>query len=182
MSNVSELKIAVTYRKFLKTKEIGFDDYDNYSNIMNRYISKTIWVIALNFLIIVAAGHGIACLGLIEIFWMRFFYGINTEDFSFSPFVSYDKSIGMAAMLSLTGQIFLILSLFLKRRKMHLLSQVIGLSLLWVGFFYLTHELFIDQLALFSFTTGLPFLILSILLLVNIIRTNRAKPIESDPA
>jgi hypothetical protein len=132
--------------------------------------SITIWILIINLLIIVVAGHGIACLGLIEIFWLPQFYGFSTNDFSLSLAISYDKSLGIAAMFSIFGQIMLILTLIIKRQSSVFLTQIVGLLLLWIGFFYLTHHLFSETGSQIGFVTGIPFLIASILLFYGIVK------------
>lgn len=49
-------------------------------------------------------------------------------------------------------------------------TKVFGLIFLWLSFFYLTHNIFNDDLSQIGFTTGLPFLIVSILLAYKILR------------
>lgn len=136
-----------------------------------------ITTIIFNFFIIIFAGHGIGFMGLLEIAWMRFSYGIGTEDFSVSLKDSYDKTLGFSAMLSLIGQLILILSLFIKRK----ILVIIGISILWIGFIYLIHDLFseIDYIgtspSLYSLLFGIPFLIISIFLATRIFGKNPFK-------
>jgi len=118
-----------------------------------------------NALIVVGAGHGIGFLGLIEIAWLPQRYFIGTEDFSLSVASSYDKTLGLVALLSLAGQILLLTTLLIKRQQTTLIITIAGLLLLWTGFFYLTHHLFIDTASLIGFVTSLPFLTFSGLLL-----------------
>ena len=134
----------------------------------------TIWTIVLNFFIPIAAGHGIAFLGLIEIFWIPNFYDIATEDFSFSPASGYDKTLGFVAILSLTGQLVLIVSFFTKSH-LKVWFHFFGLSLLWMAFFYLAFNIFEDSASQFSFITGLPFFIVSLILAIKIIRNQHIK-------
>jgi hypothetical protein len=129
-----------------------------------------IWTLVLNLLIIIAAGHGGAFLGLLEIFWLPNFYGIGTEDFSFSLTSSYEKTLRFVALLSLVGQIFLIASLIFKEQAKTGWALLFGLLFLWTGFFYLIHDMFFDPTALFGFVTGLPFLIISLILAYKIIK------------
>lgn len=133
-----------------------------------RYL--TIFTVLFNFLIVIAAGHGIVFIGLLEIFWLPQFYSIGTDDFSLSFTSPYDKVTGAAAFLSLVGQIFLIFSLLVKGRKTILVARITGLIILWTGFFYLTRLLFVDTAALFSWVTGLPFLICSVVLFYKAVK------------
>ena len=123
-----------------------------------------------NALIVVGAGHGIGFLGLIEIAWLPQHYFIGTEDFSLSLASSYDKTLVIAALLSLLGQLLLLTTLLIKRPQTMFLIKIAGLLLLWTGFFYLTHHLFVDTASLIGFVTGLPFLVFSGLLLYRTFR------------
>ena len=124
----------------------------------------TIWTISLNFLIIIGAGHGIACLGLLEIVGLFHKFNIGTENFSFSLTASYDKSLSIAALFAFIGHILLIVSMTSRNYKIIFWTKAVGLIILWLSFYYLTHNLFEDDLSQISFTTGLPFLIVSIIL------------------
>jgi hypothetical protein len=134
---------------------------------METFKKNTIWTIILNMLIVIAAGHGIAFLGLIEIFWFPS-YNVGSEDFSFSLESTYDKILGFVALLSLTGQLVLVISLFLKEQNRRFWTQILGLVILWIGFFYLSHNLFDDFGSMLGFCSGLPFLISSINFFVKI--------------
>jgi len=123
-----------------------------------------------NAFIVVGAGHGIGFLGLIEIAWLPQLYWIGTEDFSLSPASSYDKTLGLVALLCLAGQLLLLSTLLIKRRQIAQIFTIVSLLLLWTGIFYLTHHLFIDSASLIGFVTGLPFLIFSGLLLYKTFR------------
>ena len=142
---------------------------------MTNFKKLTIWTIILNLFIVVAAGHGIGCLGLIEIFWFPQFYGIGTEDFSFSLASSFDKTIGLVALLSLIGQVLLVSTLFVKGHLQIFWTQVLGLFLLWTGFFYLAHSFFTDNISQISVVTGLPFLIVSFALAYKTVRQKMHK-------
>lgn len=140
---------------------------------MTQFKSLTTWTLVSNCLIIVGAGHGIGCLGLIEILWATEFYGIGTEDFSLSLMVSYDKSLGAVAIFSLVGQLLLIFSLLVKTNNKIFLIQQIGLVFLWIGFFYLLHHVFDDTASQIGFVTGIPFLLFSGFLFYKIRRQKR---------
>jgi general stress protein CsbA len=136
---------------------------------METFKKNAIWMIIFSLFIIIAAGHGIAFLGLIEIFGILSFNS-GSEDFAISMSLesSYDKILGFVALLSLTGQLVLVISLFLKEQTRRFWIQILGLVILWIGFFYLTHNLFDDFGSMLGFCSGLPFLISSINFFVKI--------------
>src|SRR6478672_8095301 len=105
-----------------------------------KLINRTV---VSNALIIVGAGHGIGFLGLIEVGWLPQLYWIGTEDFSLSPASSYDKTLGLVALLCLAGQLLLLSTLLIKRPQIAQIFIIVSLLLLWTGIFYLTHHLFV---------------------------------------
>jgi hypothetical protein len=138
---------------------------------MNENFKRlTIWTIVLSFLIIIAAGHGIACVGLLEIIGLLHKFNVGTEDFSLSFTASYDKSLSATALFALFGQILLIISIASKSYKIMFWTKVFGLIFSWLSFFYLTHNILGDDLSQIGFMTGLPFVIVSILLAYKILR------------
>ena len=130
----------------------------------------TIWTIILNFFIVIGAGHGIAPIGLFEI--AALFHGFEVMDglFSLSLTNSYDKSIAAAALFSLIGQSLLVISIFSNKYQRIVWLKNAGLAFLWIGFYYLTHNLFSDNISVFSFAFGIPFLIISGVLFYRIIQ------------
>ncbi len=152
------------------------------SNIMKKFRSLTIWTVVLNFFILIGAGHGLASVGLIEVWGIFNKFEFNAEYFSFSLTASYEDSFGPAAILSLTGQIFLLLPLFLKKNSAFW-TRMVGLFFLWVGFYYLTHNFFDSAdggLSQLSFYTGIPFLVVSIRLAYRTLRRGLEKKSSGD--
>ena len=137
---------------------------------MTIFTRLTIWTIVLSFFIIIGAGHGIACVGLLEIVGLLHKFNIGTEDFSLSPTASYDKSLPAVGLFALVGHTFLIISILSKRSKSILWIKITGLIFLWTSFYYLTHNSFNDSLSQIGFVTGLPFFIVSITLAFKITR------------
>ena len=137
---------------------------------MTNFKPLTIWTIVLSFLIIIGAGHGIACVGLLEIIGLFHKFNIGTEDFSFSLTASYDKSLSVVALYALVGHILLIISILTKNNKHLFWTQIIGLIFLWTSFYYLTHNIFNDELSQIGFFTGLPFFIVSVILAFKVVR------------
>jgi hypothetical protein len=140
---------------------------------MTNFKGLTIWTIVLSFFIIIGAGHGIGCIGLIEIAAIVSPFtksNIWTDKFSLSLTADYDNSLLASALFTLIGHILLIVSLLVKNVKIRFWTKVSGLLSLWLSFYYLTHNLLHDGLSQFSFVTGLPFLIGSLLLAYGIVR------------
>ena len=115
-----------------------------------------------------AAGHGIAGVGHLEIAGLCTTLNIGTEDFSLSLIEPYDKSLSSAALFALVGHLFLIISILTKNIKKIFWTKIIGLIFLWASFYYLTHNIFNDDLSQIGFVTGLPFLIVSIMLVIKV--------------
>lgn len=144
-------------------------------NNMTSLKSLTIWIIVLNFFIIIGAGHGIGCIGIIEILSL---IGTLTgqifdkEDISFSLTSTYDKSLLVVGLFSLIGQLLLIISLITKKPDKKVWTKIGGLIFLLIGFYYLTHNYFNDDLSKIGFFTGLPFLICSLVMLFKLVGKN----------
>ena len=102
-----------------------------------------IWMICLNFFIIIGAGHGIGSPGLIDMFAV-------TQTLSGRIFGNENVSLVVASLFSFIGQVLLVLSLVVKPR------QKKPWMLLWIGFYYPTHDVSDpgSQIGLF---TGVPF-------------------------
>jgi hypothetical protein len=145
---------------------------------MTSLKSPTICTVVLNFFILVGAGHGLACLGLMELAGLFHRFEIGTEDFSLSLSANYDRSLGPAALICLIGQILLLFSLALKMNGAIFWTRIVGLVFLWVGFYYLTNNFFdvTDNTgSQLGFFTGVPFLIISIRLAYKTIKQNAVK-------
>jgi hypothetical protein len=134
--------------------------------------AQTIWIIVLSFFIIIGAGHGIACIGLFEIFGLQYLFGIISGEQSLLPTASYEASLGAAGLFALIGHIILTISFFIKENK-RLRLTIIGIIFLWTSFYYLAHNLFDDPVSLLSFLFGLPFLICSLILFYRLIKQQK---------
>jgi hypothetical protein len=114
--------------------------------------------VILNLCVLIAAGHGVGPFGMIEV--MMFIKPKLVTD-SFSGLLAspgYDQSAFASVAIAFAGQLMVILSLI----KGHHQMLMTGIAVLWLSFILLTHTLFKDSLAMFSFCTGLPFLSLSL--------------------
>ena len=103
----------------------------------------------------------------------------DSDHFSLSLFAPYDKSLGAVGLFSFLGQTLLVLSLFNKRQN-NFWIKLFGLFLLWLGFYYLTHNFFHDDLSRTGFFVGIPFLISSGLLTYKMIYKINYGANESD--
>ena len=122
------------------------------------------------FFIIIGAGHGIGCVGLLEIVGLVHKFNIGTEYFSLSLTASYNKSLSAAALFAFVGHIFLIISIGKRNYKQLFWTKIIGLLFLWTSFYYLTRNIFNDDLSKIGCVTGLPFLIVSIILATKMVK------------
>lgn len=132
----------------------------------------TIWTIVLNFFILVGVGHGLVCVGLLDMLWIvATLTGrhINQNLFSFSLTGSYEQSLGAAALLSFLGQVILLISFTIKEPG-KIRIKLLGISLLWVGYYYLIHNCLEDSASQLSLFSGIPFLISSGLLTYRMIK------------
>ncbi len=103
-------------------------------SILNKIVLATI---VCNLLILVGMGHGIAPLGLIEVF---LFSSLMEGDLHLSLMGTYDSRAEACAGLSLIGQIVLFISMFTTRNpKLYLV--IAGLSILLFAFLVLTFGL-----------------------------------------
>jgi len=132
----------------------------------------TIAVIVLDLLIPFAAGHGMGFLGMIEMPFVSFF---TNDSLSLSPSADYEHSLFGAALFSLTGQLFLLVSIWIKKPVAVFRVKIIGLIFLCVGYFYLVHNIFSEDgsLSAFSGFFGLGFFVCSIILIYKMVRERR---------
>jgi hypothetical protein len=135
---------------------------------MKTFRTLTIWVAILYFVIIIGAGHGVACIGLLEIFMLPHFFDIG--NFTFSLTVSYEESIGASMLFAFIGHLLLVASILIKVWIKKFWLKITGLIFLWISFYYLVHNVFTDELCQISFFSGLPFLVCSLILLYRLLK------------
>jgi hypothetical protein len=125
--------------------------------MINPYRKLTIGILISSLCILVGAGHGVFPIGILEV--MIPFH--HNYPLSFALERNYEHNFAASAIFLFVGQVLL----FFTTVKRQILGRLFALFVLWVGFFYLVHGIFIgDGLAWFSFCTGLPFLIMSVVL------------------
>jgi hypothetical protein len=137
---------------------------------MKTFKTLTIWLAILYALIIIGAGHGVACMGLLEIFLLPHFFDISSGNFTFSLTASYDESIVASILFAFIGHLLLIASILTKLWDKKFWLKITGLIFLWISFYYLAHNVFTDELCQISFFSGLPFLTCSLILLYQIVK------------
>ena len=131
---------------------------------MDKDFSKSIiTTVILNQLIIVLAGHGYGFLLFIE---LSMPFGASEVGLYLE---SYNKSLPFVGVLSLIGQIILLIGLFFYKEQPAI--KWLGLFLLLVGYTILSKFLLNDVKSLYSFCSGLPFLLSSIWLMRQLVRS-----------
>ncbi len=140
---------------------------------MKNLNSQTILTIALSFFIVIGAGHGIGCIGMLEMIYLVQMFTAEMEGFSLALTSSYDESLSAVALFALFGHVLLLISMLIK--PIEFWTKALGLILLWVSFYYLTHNIFNDTFSKAGFITGLPFLIVSMILGYSIMRHKISK-------
>lgn len=116
-----------------------------------------VWTIILHGLIIIAAGHGIPPLFMLEAFY---FFNIKMADFDCS-FSADHNHFGAMALTALLGQVAIITSLFIVKRK--LVFHISGLCMLWLGLIYLGYDAVNNSRIQVAWLTAVPFFICTIL-------------------
>jgi hypothetical protein len=139
---------------------------------MKKHRNLTIGTLVANLFILIGAGHGVGPIGFIEVFGFSSYF--FNQPILFSG--SYDDTIPVSLIISLIGQVLLFLSLF--NLSHHI--KIYAIALLWIGFAYLIHNIVKgDELSRFSFWSGTPFLICSIILFTLTIN-NTPKEVLTD--
>lgn len=137
---------------------------------MKDYLKNQIAItLGCNLFIVVPAGHGLGLLAMIE--WISLFTG---DAFSAGE---YETSLRAVSLFSLVGQLILFGSLFIKRQIVLAKVLIAGVFTLFIGFFLLTfRSLSGDLSAIVSLVTGVPFIVMSVILLTKLLR----HPFEED--
>ena len=139
---------------------IFLSSINNNSHLTNNHKSLTIGTIIANLFILIGAGHGVGPIGIVEVF--RFNSYFFHEPIKFSG--SYDNTIPLSLIISLIGQLLLFVSLFNLPKQL----KMCAICILWLGFIYLTHNIVTgDKLSWFSFWSGTPFVICSVILFIR---------------
>lgn len=127
---------------------------------------KSLGVLFTNFIICIAAGHGVGPIFLLEIFCIEELLSFNksSESFyttlpKFSFINTYEEMIVYFILFSAFGQIVFLISYFnFFKMGVKKAVRLSGILLMLFGFFLISKNLVNDGRALFSFVTGIPFL------------------------
>lgn len=133
----------------------------------------TYCTLAASCFLLIAVGHGISPMIIAEYAVLRgIIAGNNLSKTCFAFNCSYDNSIVVASMVILSGQFVTLVATIYEI----VILSVLGILVMLSGFLYLCHNFFIDSLSSFSFFTGMPFFILSIIVLILVpIQTYRSR-------
>ncbi len=125
-----------------------------------------LWTICLHGLILITFAHSGGFVFMLDLS----FLSASTDFFderNFNPFtLDIIHNIGFVVTLSFLGKLFIVIALFIKRKRRFLILSFIGLIQLWLSFFYLAYDFPNNKEAYTAFITGLPFLILSVLFII----------------
>jgi len=124
--------------------------------MINQYRILVIFILVFSCIILVGIGHGGVPVIMIEV-GLPFLKGLK---FSFNPADSYEDTMAAGALFLLIGQLLL----FIATHKLNLMMRLIAVGTMWIGFFYLVHTILVDAGLGITFTTGAPFMILSVVL------------------
>ena len=116
-----------------------------------------------NALILIGVGHGVAPLIVVEILGFKWLF---TDFNSINILGNYDQRLVPTAIISLIFQGILFSSLFIKKvNRRRILINLSTIALI-VNLIYLTKDFAESNLDLFTLKYGIPFLVLSIVLLL----------------
>lgn len=136
----------------------------------------TILTVISNALILIGAGHGTAPFIFAEIFALTVMFS-NFNEINITG--NYDEKLIPIAILSLVFQIILITTLFkknLKKKRIFITCSAIALIILLL---YLIKDFSESSLDKMTLTSGIPFLISSLILIIVVNISNKVQ-IEND--
>jgi len=126
-----------------------------------------ILTIILHSLILIGAGHGIGFLIFFDFFSIPALF-MNKIEYNLKA--DYDNRLMLVGLISMIGKITLIFSFFIKSKRNKILTEINGISLLWISVYFLTSGNWnYNSLFEFSFWSSIPFLISSIILTILIV-------------
>jgi len=116
--------------------------------------------IGCSFFIIIAAGHGIAPLVMME-YWI-----LVSDSYQISLSITdYESAIGAAALSSLLGQVIMLLSFVVRKQIASARILLGGLGILYIGVFMLTNRSLKGEVpAIVSLITSIPFVVSSVIM------------------
>jgi len=141
-----------------------------------RYRKILIWIVVLNGLVVLASGHGMAFLEMV----IPFFLFSSEPAGSLSGFLfpaDYEHAFGIISRFAFLGQVLVIIGLCMRNNKPFRNWTLAGVGLLLLSYLYILFFLFMPRAegVISSACSGLPFVILSIIFLVRVFRTQELK-------
>ena len=123
----------------------------------------TILTLIFNALILIGAGHGFGPIILIE---ALLFSPNYLKDSEINLIGNYDEKIIPFAIINLIFQILLFFSLFVKASLKNKLINIASVVLI-LNLIYFTYDFTKSNLSQFTIVSGIPFLIISLLLILK---------------
>ena len=124
-----------------------------------------IWTIVLHSMIIIGFGHGIGFMGFIDLIGVFNIPNALQNGIKLSFNGTFEDRMPLIIILSITGKLFLVLSIFLKPKLNKIITVLIGLIFLWITVYLLSlgnwNYSSVFEIAFWSST---PFLMCSFLL------------------
>lgn len=133
---------------------------------MFKWKPLIVWTIALNALIFVGLGHVGGFLFLIELVFLPEVFSWISGGLPFN-FGSSDMSILIIVFSSLLGQCALVTTLLYRNFRLAAIQRMVSIILLWTGYFFLSYQFLENKSSAISFYSGIPFLLISVLLFVK---------------
>lgn len=99
---------------------------------MNRSISLKVATLVFHAMIIIGMGHGFAPVGFIQFFYV--FSILSNRELAADPDL-FEKLMLAGSIISILGNIFLILSFARLRERTERLLLIVGILLLWLALF-----------------------------------------------
>jgi hypothetical protein len=124
---------------------------------MNNYKGLAIGILVAHFLIVMAAGHGIGTIGLLQLVTIADAFGSN--DF-FSPKTFFEHPLFWVVAVTFLGQSLILVSLL---KKHYNLFSVAGIGMLFIAFLILVYYLKEQETLNVTIITGTPFFLLCLI-------------------
>lgn len=118
------------------------------------------WTILAHGFILVGGGHGVFFFVFIEIIWFPYF----TKDNFCVLFTQCEQHFPFIGLLSLCGQICLIVSIWYTQKNGKVFFQWLGLVLLWLSVIYFIVDLTKDTYLHLAFISLVPFVVCTLLI------------------
>ena len=124
---------------------------------MNNHKRLAIWILVAHLFIVIAAGHGIGTIGLLELGTIADAFG---SKYLFSPQDFFKHPLFWVVAITLLGQSLFLVSFFKKHFNFLI---IVGLGTLIISFLTLIYYLREQETLNVTVITGLPFLVLCLI-------------------